>query len=130
MAPPKKKDPAPRAVRSISRGDEPVVVHFKTRSEAVEVETEPLFFIDDVEYRIPVKFPANFSLRYLRMIRRQGQEVAADWLLEQVLTEDGYEALSNQDFEDDEDAFKRLFQAVERRVLGQKEGTAGNRRSG
>lgn len=130
MPSPTKKRPAPRAVRSISRDDEPMVVHFKTRSAEVEVETEPLFYIDDVEYSIPKKLPANMGLRYLRLIRKRGQEIAADWLLEEVLGEAGYDALTSQDFEDDEASFEQLFKVIERRALGQKEGAAGNRRSG
>ncbi|GIH26074.1 hypothetical protein Aph01nite_43840 [Acrocarpospora phusangensis] len=128
MPAPKKR--STRAVRSIRRDDEPMVVHFKTRAEPAEVETEPLFYIDDVEYRIPVKLPVNLGLRYLRLIRQQGRDLAADWLLEQVLSEEGYEALANQDFDDDEEQFEHLFQIIERRALGQKEGAAGNRRSG
>jgi hypothetical protein len=97
--PPKKRTgsrPSRLPVRPVG---EPEVVRFTTRTEPGEVETEPLFYIDDVEYRVPVHLPSTLALKYLRRIRKEGQDLAADWLLEQVLTPEGYDALVEHDFE-------------------------------
>lgn len=61
--------------------------------EVPETTRMPLFYLDDIEYRIDVPFRVNLSLQYLRMAREQGENIATGWLMEQVLGQDGYTAL-------------------------------------
>lgn len=59
------------------------------------VETVPLFSIDGKEYGIPAVISASLGLKYLKMLRTQGEVVAGGWVLEEMLGEEGYDALSN-----------------------------------
>lgn len=124
MPPKKRPTGRPSSVRAIG-GTAPQVVRLTTTTEPKPVEMVPLFYIDDVEYCIPAALPANLALKYLRKIRKEGPDIAADWLFEEVLSEDAYEALANHNFDDDAQ-FWQLFQVIEQRALGQMERQAGN----
>lgn len=56
-------------------------------------EREPLFYLDDVEYTVPVKFPASVALEYMYLFRTQGFQDAYEFALAEGLGEDGYRAL-------------------------------------
>ncbi|HEY0774147.1 MAG TPA: hypothetical protein VGD51_08705 [Nocardioidaceae bacterium] len=93
--------------------------------DAAEVEMEPLFYIDDQEYQIPKRLPASLSLRYLRVLREEGQEAAAGEVLERVLGDEAYTALMECD-EVDGKQLKRIMRIVEHKALGQLEDESGN----
>lgn len=74
----------------------PDVLHFSTTEEVKEEQKyELLFTVDDKEYFLWVNPPASVGLAYLKRVKTKGQEDAAVWLLEQMIGEDGYEALTN-----------------------------------
>lgn len=56
-----------------------------------------LFTLQGVDYFIPAEPPANYTLKYLRMIRTHGQEAAGAALMEWMLGTEAYEALMNYD---------------------------------
>jgi hypothetical protein len=58
------------------------------------VATTPLFSIDGREYSIPTVVPPSVGLRYLKMLRTQGELIANGWVLEEMLGTEAYEALS------------------------------------
>lgn len=45
-------------------------------------------------YSMPNEPFPGLALQYLKRARREGEAIAASWLLEQVLGEDGYDALA------------------------------------
>jgi hypothetical protein len=110
----------PRPVAAVRDGDTPNVVKLSTTAERAPVEMVPLFWIDDVEYGMPKKIRPNVSLKYLRMIRQQGQDVAGAWLLEEVIGAEAYEALMNYDALEEEH-LNKVMAIVEQHVLGQAE---------
>lgn len=65
-----------------------------------------LFYVDEEEYSIPKRVGRNHGLRYLRTMRRQGEAIAAQELLEILIGEDGYEALMECEDLTDEDLDK------------------------
>ncbi len=65
-----------------------------TDVEVEEATRVPLFYIDDEEYTIPQTFSASIGLRYLRNINVDGRDYAIAQLMEEVLGEEGFEALS------------------------------------
>lgn len=81
------------------------------------VETVPLFSIDGKEYRIPLAPSAAMGLRYLKMLRTQGEMVANGWALEEMLGAEAYDALSN--FKDlTADHLAQLSEIVGKHMLG------------
>jgi hypothetical protein len=110
----------PRPVAAVKDGDTPNVVRLSTSAAPAPVEKVPLFSIDDDEYGMPKKIRPNVSLKYLRMIREQGSDVAGAWLLEEVIGTEAYEALMNYDALEDEH-LNRVMAIVQDHVLGQAE---------
>ncbi len=90
------------------------------------VEMVPLFYIDDVEYKAPARFPVNIALKYLRMTRKEGQDNAVSWLLEKVLGEEGYDALMDYDALTAEQ-LEGVVKLVTSRVVGALESPKGTR---
>ena len=63
-----------------------------------EEKREPLFYVDDVEYTIPVEPSASIALESLHIIARGGGSLAAqmmaqDYVMTRMLGEDGWAAL-------------------------------------
>lgn len=69
----------------------------KLEKSTEEIEYVEIFEIDGKSHSIKKKQPVNVGLRYLKMVRTDGPEVAQSWLLEQVLGEEAYDALMNFD---------------------------------
>lgn len=59
-----------------------------------EEEMVDLFSIDDVVYSIPAKPRVNLALQYLTDARKFGEHMAQMMLLEKLLGEKGFKALS------------------------------------
>lgn len=66
-------------------------------SRPEDEERVVLFKLDGEEYTIPRKPKTNVALRYLKMARTGNADAAAGWLLEELLGEEGFEALMNFD---------------------------------
>lgn len=60
-----------------------------------EVERIPLFYIGDQEYSIPAEMDARAGLKAIRIVRSQGLEVAAAWMVEESIGRDAMTALIN-----------------------------------
>lgn len=64
-----------------------------------EGETEKVvaFYVDDQPFEVPKKFPASVGLRYLRNAKQKGEEVATAELMIEVLGEDAFNQLCDND---------------------------------
>lgn len=92
----------------------PTIQH--TEWDGAKVKRVPLFTIVDdkgepTEYSIPAKKNAGLWLKFLRLARSIGDELASSWLLEEVIGTEGYEALCNEP-----DLTDETVTAISRRV--------------
>jgi hypothetical protein len=65
--------------------------------DAWKGDREPLFTIDDQEYTVPKKVPANVGLRAVDTVARLGEADGTRWLMVLMLGEDGWKALMDCD---------------------------------
>lgn len=115
-----------RRKRQNVKADVPEVLHFSSeRPVEEEQKFVPIFTVDDKEYELWTNPPASVGLRYLRMVREEGTESSAVWLLEQMIGEDGYEALMNlPDLKAGD--LERIMKICKEYSMGDEEGGAGN----
>lgn len=71
--------------------------NFSTKTVDPDIETIPMFYIDDIAYTVPANPRPTIGLRYLRDLRQVGQEVAVANLFEAMLGQEGYDALLGVD---------------------------------
>lgn len=88
--------------------------------EDVVEESEPLFYIGEVEYSIPKNIPVGVALEYMRIAGQIGEELAAPPLLIRVLGEEGYTALE-QSKGLNKEQMERIVDHVVDRALGRSE---------
>jgi hypothetical protein len=87
---------------------------------AKEVEQIELFSLDGVSYTIPNKARVNVGLRFMKIMRDEGEQAASAWLLEELIGKEGFEALMN--FEDlTPEALTTITEAAAKVVLGELE---------
>ena len=85
-------------------------------------ERVALFIIDDVEYTVLKKPRPNIGLKYMRVLKEQGQEIAIAGLLEDMLGREGYVALTEcEDLTEEE--FEAVMALVQKLALGDREAT-------
>lgn len=91
------------------------------------VETEKLFSVDGVEYRIPVEFGPGVGLLYLDRIS-EGRDVALGQILKTVIGEQGWKALLRLAELNRINAaqLKAIMKKVNDRTLGAVEDIEGN----
>lgn len=127
--PPKKraaKKTAAPTPATVDEDFEPVRLTSKTDAPADRVV---LFYVDDEPYTIPKKISRGHGLRFLRTMRRQGEAIAAQELMETLIGEDGYEALMNCDDLTDEDLDK-IMDRLRDEALGAVEDETGGKAKG
>jgi hypothetical protein len=95
----------------------------------VEVEREPLFYIDDVEYTIPKTIPANITIRYLQDTYDRGQEYALAAAMREVLGAEAMEALADSESVTDEH-MTQIMGIVEKKLMAQMRKSLGNSKRG
>lgn len=100
------------------------VLALSSKKDNNEAKMVDIFEIDGTTYQIPAKVRVNISLKYMRNIRKYGQEYAAGELLEDMLGEKAYEALMNYDDLTAED-LEAVMSAVQEVALGGLETTPG-----
>src|SRR5690606_34621996 len=91
----------------------------------VPEERVVLFIIDDVEYTVPKRPRPNIGLKYMRVLRDQGQEIAIAGLLEDMLGKEGYIALTECEYLTNED-FEAVMNLVQKLALGNSEAATKN----
>lgn len=73
------------------------MIELKRAADSAEVEMVDLFKIDDVVYQVPAKPRVNVALRYFKNLQTMGAMSAEMALLEELLGEKGFKALSEFD---------------------------------
>lgn len=96
------------------------MIELKT-SEAPAIEDEPVFSIDGRVFTMPKRVPVATALKYMRMVRKEGQDVAIGWAVEKVLGEEAYVALSEFDGLT-KDQLAQVMEIVRQKLLGAVEG--------
>lgn len=92
-----------------------------TTQSDVEAEQVELFSIDGKSYTIANKPRLNVALKSLKLARKEGEEAAAAYMLEAVLGEEAFDALT--EYEDlTPEVFQAIFQAAQKVVFGGLEG--------
>jgi len=102
--------------------DEPVVTFAKrdpASDWATSDERVPLFTVerDGQEprvYSMPAKPNAGLTLEYLRQGRKLGAELAASWIIETAIGEEGYDALVDELSQHDGNPQELLRSLIER----------------
>lgn len=73
------------------------ILRLSTKDEGEKVEYITLFEIDDVTYSVPKNPSPTVGLRFLHVLKTEGQQAAAYYMLTTMLSPEGYEALMNYD---------------------------------
>jgi hypothetical protein len=123
-APRKKTSSAERkAPPTVAGGFEPL----RFSSKAPTEERVPIFYIDDDEYTIPKFISKSFSLGVMDRAREVGMEIAVTEAMEELLGEDGYQALLKCPSISDDDwtQFQTIFRDL---VFGKPEEQGKGRR--
>jgi hypothetical protein len=97
--------------KTVQKDDEvPQVIALQSAKKPAAVKRVELFSIDGEVYSVPTSVSRNVGLKYVHIARKEGPEAAADYMLESLLGQEGYEALIN--FEDlSEDDLKNIVEA-------------------
>lgn len=104
----------------------PEVLHFSTTEPVQEEQKyELLFTVDEKEYFLWTNPPASVGLAYLKKVKTENPEAAAVWLLEQMIGEDGYQALTELPDLKDED-LEQIMKICKEYSTGDKEDGAKN----
>lgn len=95
-----KKTAAPRparAVKPVPAAPEAALagVVLDSGRDTPAVDVFPIFAIDGVQYYAPTRPAARVELTYLYKLRHEGTEMAAAYLMEELIGHDGYVALMN-----------------------------------
>jgi|SRR5688572_22843375 len=70
-------------------------IRLKSEAPTGPVGRQPLFYIGEKEYTIPVDVPGSLTLKALNMTAEKGEVEATVWVMRQVLGNEGYQALLN-----------------------------------
>jgi hypothetical protein len=85
--------PKPRPVAVLAEGFEPIRIVTPAKPEPVEMVE--IFSIDDVPYFVPKDVSPSVSLRFMKLARQEGMEIAMAGLLEEMLGSEAYDALAS-----------------------------------
>lgn len=94
-----------------------VKLHSQTPEEAAAVEKVEVFELDGISYEIDKKPNVGLALRYLKIARLRGEEIAAGYLLEEALGSEGYDALSECRTLTKED-FAAVTETIKKHTMG------------
>jgi hypothetical protein len=92
-APRKAPTPKPRPVAVPVDGFEPIRI--VTPETPPEIELVEIFSIDGKPFCIPMDVSPSVSLRFMKLARLEGMEIAMAGLLEEMLGTEAYDALAN-----------------------------------
>jgi hypothetical protein len=71
------------------------ILKLSSKDEGEEIEYITLFELDDRAFKVPKNPSPTVGLRYLKILKEEGEGQAAYYLLNNMLSEEGYEALLN-----------------------------------
>ncbi len=125
-APPRRPPPAAPDPETNGHGDAPIsghvvnplipVIHILSEQEPEEEERALLFTLDDKEFTMWLSPPQWVGSRFGDIQRKQGALAAQSWLLEAMVSEDGYEVLLSDRVSNEQ--YAQIMQIVIEEVLG------------
>jgi hypothetical protein len=127
MADNQKQSTDSSGVIDIAPGDVDVL-RLSSKDEGEEVEYVTLFELDDKPFQVPKNPSPTVGLRYLHILRHEGEGQAAYFMLSKMLGEKGYDAL--MDYEKlTQDQYDFILTAAIRIATGKTERPKGNQKS-
>lgn len=99
-------------------------VRINTKNAAAR-DTEPLFYIDDEEFRIPVQVPPNMALAFIRDMRGGNTEQAIAKALDNLLGEKAVDRLADCEALEQEQ-LNQIMGVIERKMMAAAEQLQGN----
>lgn len=81
------------------------------------VETVELFELNGTSYHVPAVARPNVSIKYLKLLRSEGDAQAASYLLSALLSPEGLDALAEYDDLTD-DQYRAIMKAARAIVMG------------
>jgi hypothetical protein len=112
---PRKTTSPTRPVAVPLNGFEPIRI--VTPDQPAEVEMVEIFSIDNKPYCVPKDVSPSVSLRFMKLARLEGMEVAMAGLLEEMLGEEAYDALASYPHLTKEQ-FSDVMQLIRRHSMG------------
>lgn len=103
------------------------MLEFVTEEETAEVRV-PVFSIDGVAYTMPEHVPVNVAYKAMNMFRKEGPVATTFWLMEEMLGQDGldamlaYRSLNNE-------RWNQVGKVLSEHVMGSLESEPGKRGS-
>jgi hypothetical protein len=73
------------------------ILRLSSKDEGEPIEYLTLFEIDDKEYQVPKNPSPTVGLKFLHIMKTEGSQAAAYFMLTTMLSPEGYEALMNYD---------------------------------
>lgn len=106
------------------------MIYLDSEAELLESSDRiPVFTIDDTTYSMPSIVRPHVALKYLWLVKIDGPEMAASWLLETMLGYEGFKALANFEALTDEQ-FNQIINIIQEHALGSVEEGKGPSSSG
>jgi hypothetical protein len=105
------------------------VLRLPKKREHVEGKRVPLFYIDDQAYTVPAKPHPTLGLRYLHILKTEGQGQATYFLMNEMLGKEGYVALMEYD-ELTEEEYDQVLDKATKMIMGPKERPKARRSRG
>jgi len=104
------------------------ILRLSSKDESEEIEYVTLFELDDAPFRVPKNPSPTVGLRYLHILKHEGEGQAAYFILSNMLGEQGYEALMNYT-QLTQDQYDFILTAAIRISTGKTERPKGNQRN-
>lgn len=106
--------------RSIEDDDDASDDVIRIGDEAEPEERNVLFTLGGAEYTVLTNPPVSLMLSYFDRIRKLGGNLAISWVLEQLISDDGYQALLESPKVSRSD-YRQVVDAVVKIVIGAQE---------
>jgi hypothetical protein len=114
---PAEPEPGLQVSPGLAEQTKPGIISLRSAKSPEPEKRVPAFSVDGTVYSILVNPRMNQGMRYVHIGRKQGSEMAADYMLEVLLGEDGYEALLSYDALDEAD-LEAIMNAASRIMAG------------
>lgn len=123
------QEPGLQVSPDLAEQTQPGIVSLRSAKSAAPEKRVPAFSINGKVYSLLTNPRLNQGMRFVHIARKQGSEQAADFMLEVLLGEDGYEALMG--FDDlTEDDLEAIMNAATRVMAGAVETPKGASQNG
>lgn len=117
---------APRPVAVPLEGFAPIRI--VTPEQPPEIEMIEIFSIDGKPYCVPKEVSPSLPLRFMKLARQVGSEIAMGALIEEMLGEEAYDALASCKYLKKEQ-FRDVMELINRHAMGAVEAPKGRSKS-